>query len=186
MKRAKEIIIGIIIFTVILIASFDRKHGDVTNLSGHIKNLKEEINHINNKLSDLNINLIKSTPLDKCILSTSMAEKGYLAINNKADGIFFISLEDIKNDDGYKAILLIGNPSQVTYYNVTIKIEYRSQDGQQSIKSIYKKIEKDILPGIWNRVAVELPDFSSDSDISVSIFESKNVRLHNDYRVAEE
>ncbi|WP_169818452.1 hypothetical protein, partial [Legionella parisiensis] len=96
-----------------------------------------------------------------------------------------------KYANGYKAIFNIGNPNYVTFSGLKVNIGWTKADniyeinknGKNKLRTAEITINKPILPGIWNKVAVILsPAKSDDINLMILSITTNEILLSKDYR----
>lgn len=105
------------------------------------------------------------------------------------NGFFLISVEDIQPYvNGYKLTINVGNPLQITYNGITCKLKWGRNRGNQEnyeawdalLRSRDVPVLKDILPGTWNKVDVQLVPASAEELEYINLrIETNQVGLRN-------
>lgn len=147
------------------------KKSDLTSLQ--IKKLEMEVEYLNKKVEFLPIRNASFTPNTK------------EAVPVNGGGVtFFVSLEKIEPYlNGYQATFNIGNITAINFNEIEIKVSWNKafpksfkeiDTWKKNEKVITEIINKDILPGAWTRVTVNLVPAKPDETGLISFAMTTN------------
>lgn len=153
--------------------------------------LRDKIDDLNNKMESLEY---RFKAYDFLILGDvyfSSDSKGFL-IAKTSLGDFPIFLKEFpKKSNGYKAILMIGNPYSLVIENFEIEASWPIVQvnnisetlDYSKIKSKTYSINNKLFPAIWNEVTIHVPPVDYDNIDYVRIkFSPLNINFEGDYR----
>ncbi len=160
-------------------------------ISGEIENLKVQVDSL--KANQESMLLVLRTLFsnqskllhDQVIIDP--ASKGFQRLDAN-NGSFLISVEDVQPYlNGYKLLLSIGNPLDMTFDGLIFKITWGKFRKEESYEDWHNKLNtrdisvvNEIRPGSWNKVELLLvPAGASDLEYISLQIETNQVRLRN-------
>jgi outer membrane murein-binding lipoprotein Lpp len=166
----------------------NNKNEEISNLDTQIARVQNQINQLQNDFNQLS-NKFSESHQGYAIFTPS--SKGYVTIQANV-GYFVVSLDSLKKyANGYRAIFNIGNPNLITFNGIKVRVEWgeaytKDKDTAtwlNSLRSEEIEINKSLLPGVWNKIAVVLsPATANETGIITLSLTANNIFLTPDPR----
>lgn len=178
--------IFILSFIVLILCGCTQNQVD--DLKKSVASLKSQNADLQNEINQLNMRLFF---LQNSYAAFTPSSKGYSTLKANV-GTFIVALKKITPyANGYQATFTIGNPSLMTFDGAVATLEWGQpyQKGENylewlnSLKSEQIKIEKPILPGVWNVVTFVLsPATAEDTGFISLALQTDQIFLYQDHR----
>ena len=133
-----------------------RIEAQIIEQSHQIDMLQEKIRDINEKLEEKSFSTWASF---------SLKSSGEVKTVKTSSGVFHISYVGLrKYARGYNLYFKIGNPHNIIYRKIDIKISYGPKEALDEAKAFEVTLNKELQPAYWNKVVVYLAN-TSENDL---------------------